>query len=237
MYNKVTEVNTLIYFIEDDLNIRKLVSYTLTHEGYKAKAFSRPGEFYEAMAKELPSLILLDIMLPEEDGLSILKKLRSDAKTESIPVIMLTAKGSEFDKVTGLDLGADDYITKPFGMTELVSRIRAVLRRYEKTKPQNPDTYSIGGLFVDIAKHIITVNGEVVTLSFKEFSLLVALLKNNGNVVDRSKLLTEVWGDFYDDSRTLDVHIRKLRIKLADCGNLITTVKGIGYKIGGDVNE
>lgn len=227
----------MIYFIEDDLNIQKLVRYALTHEGYETVAFSRPGEFYEAMKKELPSLILLDIMLPEEDGLSILKKLRADAKTESIPVIMLTAKGSEFDKVTGLDLGADDYIAKPFGMTELTSRIRAVLRRYEKTKPQSSDTYSVGGLFVDIAKHIITVNGEAVTLSFKEFSLLAALLKSNGNVVDRSKLLTDVWGEFYDDSRTLDVHIRKLRIKLSDCGNLITTVKGIGYKIGGDVNE
>ena len=227
----------LIYLIEDDTNIQKLVCYALTHEGYDIKGFSNATAFRAEMTKTLPELIILDIMLPGEDGLSILKSLRADPKTESLPIIMLTAKGSEFDKVTGLDLGADDYIAKPFGMTELISRIRAVLRRYERTKPTVFDTYSVGGLFVDAGKHIITLNGKPITLSFKEFSLLLALLKAEGNVVERNKLLNDVWGDFYDDSRTLDVHIRKLRIKLGDSGELIQTVKGIGYKIGGNERE
>ncbi len=223
----------MIYFVEDDSNIRKLVCYALSHEGYNIKGFSHPAEFRNAMKEATPELIILDIMLPGEDGLSILASLRDNEQTKRLPVIMLTAKGSEFDKVTGLDMGADDYITKPFGMTELVSRVRAVLRRYENTAPKVVSTYSIGGLFVDSEKHIISVNGESITLSFKEYSLLLALLKEEGKVVDRSKLLKDVWGDFYDDSRTLDVHIRKLRIKLGEEGHLIQTVKGIGYKIGG----
>ena len=227
----------LIYFVEDDSNIRKLVCYALSREGYDIKGFSHPKEFWDEMKASLPKLCILDIMLPGEDGLSILKKLRENTQTEKLPVIMLTAKGSEFDKVTGLDMGADDYISKPFGMTELVSRVRAVLRRYENTAPKATNTYSVGNLFVDCDKHIITTNGEPVTLSFKEYSLLLALLKEEGKVVSRTKLLKDVWGDFYDDSRTLDVHIRKLRIKLGDSGELIQTVKGIGYKIGGEERE
>lgn len=227
----------MIYFIEDDDNIRKLVCYALTREGYEIKGFPKPSEFRKALAHTLPELILLDIMLPEEDGLSILEKLKSAPETEDIPVIMLTAKGSEFDKVTGLDLGADDYISKPFGMTELVSRVRAVLRRYGKTKPQEDTVYRIGKLYVNPAKHIIEVDGNSVSLSFKEYSLLLALLEADGNVVPRNDLLTKIWGEFYDDSRTLDVHIRKLRVKLSDCGNLISTIKNVGYRIGGSEDE
>lgn len=227
----------MIYFIEDDDNIRKLVCYAISHAGYEIEGFSKPSKFWQCMYKAEPELILLDIMLPEEDGLSILKKLRASSETESIPVIMLTAKGSEFDKVTGLDMGADDYISKPFGMTELISRVRAVLRRYEKTKTSAEKTFRLGGLFVDPAKHIIEVDGAPVALSFKEYSLLLMLLEANGNVVSRNELLTKIWGEFYDDSRTLDVHIRKLRVKLGDCGSLIRTVKNIGYQIGGAVGE
>lgn len=227
----------MIYFIEDDDNIRKLVCYAIAHEGYEIEGFSKPSELWARLRASLPELVLLDIMLPEEDGLSILKKLKAEPHTENIPVIMLTAKGSEFDKVTGLDLGADDYISKPFGMTELVSRVRAVLRRYEKTRAAAEKTYNIGGLFVNPAKHIIEADGKPVTLSFKEYSLLLVLLEADGKVVSRSNLLTKIWGEFYDDSRTLDVHIRKLRVKLEGCGGLIRTVKNIGYQIGGTENE
>lgn len=222
----------MIYLLEDDENIRKLVCYALEKEGHLVKGFEKPNEFWEEIARELPHLILLDIMLPDEDGLSILQKLQNTEKTKNIPVIMLTAKGSEFDKVTGLDMGADDYIAKPFGMTELISRIRAVLRRYEKTNKSTE--YKIGYLYVNPEKHIIKVCGEEINLSFKEYSLLMMLLEADGNVVTREKLLTSVWGEFYEESRTLDVHIRKLRVKLKSAGDLIKTIKNIGYKLGGD---
>ena len=221
----------MIYFVEDDANIRKLVCYALSKEGFEILGFEKPSDFWQAVNQNLPILILLDIMLPEEDGLSILNKLQSNEKQKEIPVIMLTAKDSEFDKVTGLDAGADDYIAKPFGMTELISRIRAVLRRYEKTAPKTKE-YRIGDLYVNPEKHIIEVSGKAVNLSFKEYSLLLALLEADGNVVSRNNLLTSVWGEFYDESRTLDVHIRKLRMKLGAAGDLISTVKNIGYKIG-----
>ena len=221
----------MIYFVEDDANIRKLVCYALSKEGVEILGFEKPSDFWQAVNQNLPNLILLDIMLPEEDGLSILNKLQSNEKQKEIPVIMLTAKDSEFDKVTGLDAGADDYIAKPFGMTELISRIRAVLRRYEKTAPKTKE-YRIGDLYVNPEKHIIEVSGKAVNLSFKEYSLLLALLEADGNVVSRNNLLTSVWGEFYDESRTLDVHIRKLRMKLGAAGDLISTVKNIGYKIG-----
>lgn len=224
----------MIYFVEDDDNIQKLVCYALSKEGYEIKGFSLPENFWKSLSEKLPELILLDIMLPGEDGLSILKKLKENPNTEDIPVIMLTAKGSEFDKVCGLDLGADDYIAKPFGMTELSSRVRAVLRRYEKTKNLNGKIYRVGELYVNPQKHIIEVSGVPVTLSFKEYSLLTALLEADGKVVSRNALLNKVWGEFYDESRTLDVHIRKLRVKLGEAGNLIETVKNIGYKIGGE---
>lgn len=225
----------MIYLVEDDDNIRKLVCYALSKERFGVQGYSSPKEFWQGMDTELPELILLDIMLPEEDGLSILDKLKSQAETEHIPVIMLTAKGSEFDKVTGLDMGADDYVAKPFGTMELISRVRAVLRRFEKT--QSNKTYEIGGLYVEPAKHIITVSGEAVSLSYKEYLLLMVLLEAEGNVVERDRLLTSVWGEYYTESRTLDVHIRHLRVKLGDAGKMIQTVKGIGYKLGGVADE
>ena len=225
----------MIYLVEDDDNIRKLVCYALSKEGFNVQGYSCPKEFWQGVNTELPELVLLDIMLPEEDGLSILNKLRNDAETELTPVIMLTAKGSEFDKVTGLDMGADDYVAKPFGTMELISRVRAVLRRFEKAGKGR--IYEIDGLYVDPAKHIITVSGEAVSLSYKEYLLLMVLLEAEGNVVERDRLLTSVWGEYYTESRTLDVHIRKLRVKLGDAGTLIRTIKGIGYKLGGVLNE
>lgn len=225
----------MIYFVEDDSNIRKLVCYALSKENFDVKGFALPSEFWKEMEKGTPELILLDIMLPEEDGLEILSKLQSADRYKNIPVIMLTAKDSEFDKVTGLDMGADDYIAKPFGMTELLSRIRAVLRRYEKTNKTRE--YRIGELYVNPEKHIITVSGKEITLSYKEYLLLIILLEADGNVVPRDTLLSRVWGEFYDESRTLDVHIRKLRVKLETAGELIHTVKNIGYKLGGNINE
>lgn len=222
----------MIYFLEDDANIQKLVCYALGKEGLEVKGLSLPGEFWQAMKDETPQLILLDIMLPEEDGLTILNKLQKNDGFKNVPVIMLTAKGSEFDKVTGLDMGADDYIAKPFGMTELVSRVKAVLRRYQKTKPEKPREYTLGSLYVNPEKHVIQVSGEDVELSFKEYSLLLTLLEAGGNVVKREALLEKVWGEFYNESRTLDVHIRKLRVKLENAGVQIRTVKNIGYKLG-----
>lgn len=224
----------MIYLVEDDDNIRKLVCYALSKEGYEVKGFAYPSEFWAAFEDSRPKLIMLDIMLPEEDGLSILKKLRTNGN--DIPVIMLTAKGSEYDKVTGLDMGADDYIAKPFGMTELVSRVRALLRRAYKDEKKCVE-YKIGGLYVNPEKHIIRADGEDIKLSYKEYSLLLALLEANGNVVSRDELLSKVWGEFYDESRTLDVHIRKLRVKLGNSGRLIHTVKNIGYKIEGERND
>ena len=200
----------MIYFLEDDASIQKLVCYALAKEGYEIKGLSLPSEFWKEIQEEIPELILLDIMLPEEDGISILKKLREDKKYQDIPVIMITAKTSEFDKVTGLDMGADDYITKPFGMTELASRVNAVLRRYKKTQVVNTKEFVLGNLYVNPEKHIIKLNGEDLVLSFKEYSLLLILLEADGKVVSREELLTKVWGEFYEESRTLDVHIRFL---------------------------
>ena len=227
----------MIYFLEDDASIQKLVCYALAKEGYEIKGLSLPSEFWKEIQEEIPELILLDIMLPEEDGISILKKLREDKKYQDIPVIMITAKTSEFDKVTGLDMGADDYITKPFGMTELASRVNAVLRRYKKTQVVNTKEFVLGNLYANPEKHIIKLNGEDLVLSFKEYSLLLILLEADGKVVSREELLTKVWGEFYEESRTLDVHIRKLRVKLENSGIKIETVKNIGYKIGGAENE
>ena len=227
----------MIYFLEDDASIQKLVCYALAKEGYEIKGLSLPSEFWKEIQKEVPELILLDIMLPEEDGIYILKKLREDKKYQDIPVIMITAKTSEFDKVTGLDMGADDYITKPFGMTELASRVNAVLRRYKKTQVVNTKEFVLGNLYVNPEKHIIKLNDEDLVLSFKEYSLLLILLEADGKVVSREELLTKVWGEFYEESRTLDVHIRKLRVKLENSDVKIETVKNIGYKIGGAENE
>lgn len=224
----------MIYIVEDDANIQKLVCYALSKEGYEIKGFSDPCGFWQEFDKDNAQLVLLDIMLPGEDGLSVLQKLQADKDCKNIPIIILSAKASEFDKVTGLDMGADDYIAKPFGMTELISRVRAVLRRYEKTNLKND--YRIGNLYVNPKKHIITVDGDKVSLSFKEYSLLIQLLEAEGNVVSRDALLAKVWGEYYEESRTLDVHIRKLRKKLGAAGELLKTVKNIGYKLEGKEN-
>lgn len=226
----------MIFFLEDDDNIRKLVCYALNKEGYDIEGFEKPSMFWKRLDEEIPQLILLDIMLPEEDGLSVLQKIRSNKKYEDIPVILITAKNSEFDKATGLDLGADDYITKPFGMVEFISRVRAVIRRYEKTKSKN-NIYKNDNLYIDFEKHIIRVSGEPIELSYKEYTLLSVLIKADGRVVSRDELLSKVWGEFYEESRTLDVHIRKLRVKLGSAGAYIKTVKNIGYQFVGDYDE
>ena len=218
----------MIYLLEDDDSIRDLVLYTLQSQGMEAKGFPRPSAFWEAVAERLPSLVLLDIMLPEEDGISVLKTLRSSARTCRMPVIMLTAKGTEYVKVLGLDAGADDYLAKPFGMMELLSRIRALLRRTQ----QETDTYRCGVLAVDQARHTVTVNGQEVALTQKEFEVLCLLLKNKGQVLSRERLIEDVWGyAFTGESRTVDVHVRTLRQKLGEAGAYIETVRGYGYKI------
>lgn len=220
----------MIYLVEDDDSIRELVTYTLQTTGFEAKGFACAGDFWEAMQKELPSLALLDIMLPDEDGLSILKKLRQSADTAKLPIIMLTAKGTEYDKVVGLDSGADDYIPKPFGMMELVSRVRALLRRFEPEKKEG--SRQVGPIEVDKSKHAVKVNGESVTLTYKEFELLCYLMDNAGIVLTRDQLLSKIWGyDFDGETRTVDVHIRTLRQKLGEASNHIETIRGVGYKM------
>lgn len=224
----------MIYVLEDDDNIRKLVLYALRTGGYEAEGFDRPSAFWPALEVQLPRLLLLDIMLPGEDGLTVLQKLRLKPETAALPVIMMTAKGSEYDKVIGLDSGADDYIAKPFGMMELVSRVKAVLRR---TEPAAQEEYRVGTLYVCPARHLVTVGEQEVKLALKEFELLCLLLRNAGLVLTRDALLNQIWGYSFDgESRTVDVHIRNLRKKLGDAGNCIETVKGIGYKIGGAVH-
>ena len=218
----------MIYLLEDDDSIRELVIYTLNSQGMEARGFAQPSAFWETMGEQTPSLALLDVMLPEEDGISVLKKLRASAHTARLPIIMLTAKGTEYDKVLGLDAGADDYLAKPFGMMELLSRIRALLRRTQ----QETDTYRCGVLTVDQARHIVTVNGQEVALTQKEFEVLCLLLKNKGQVLSRERLIEDVWGyAFTGESRTVDVHIRTLRQKLGEAGAYIETVRGYGYKI------
>ena len=200
----------MIYCVEDDDNIRELVIYTLETTGLKAKGFAEGTAFMEALAFDTPELILLDIMLPGEDGLELLKKLKNSAKTKDIPVIMVTAKGAEYDKVIGLDSGADDYVTKPFGMMELVSRIKAVLRRSGRVQEQ--DMLSVNGVSVDVKKHEVKVAGEIVTLTLKEFELLERLMRNQNIVLTRDQLLEDIWGyDFDGETRTVDVHVRTLR--------------------------
>lgn len=221
----------MIYCVEDDDNIRELVIYTLETTGLKAKGFAEGTAFMEALAFDTPELILLDIMLPGEDGLELLKKLKNSAKTKDIPVIMVTAKGAEYDKVIGLDSGADDYVTKPFGMMELVSRIKAVLRRSGRVQEQ--DMLSVNGVSVDVKKHEVKVAGDIVTLTLKEFELLERLMRNQNIVLTRDQLLEDIWGyDFDGETRTVDVHVRTLRQKLGEAGNMIETIRGVGYRIG-----
>ncbi|MBP3742866.1 MAG: response regulator transcription factor [Treponema sp.] len=220
----------MIYILEDDDNIRKLINYSLKSQGFEVQDFALPSAFWTALQTTNPDLLLLDIMLPEEDGISILKKLRSNPKTSTIPVIMLTAKDSEYDVVTGLDSGADDYVTKPFGMMALVSRIKAVLRRYEKTD-SHKELIQAGELKIDENQHTVFIHNRQLFLTVKEFDLLVLLIKNRGNVLTREMLLEHIWDISADiESRTVDVHIRTLRQKLGDAGNAIETIRGVGYK-------
>lgn len=224
----------MIYCVEDDPNIRDLIVYTLKSSGFEARGAEDAVSFRKQMADNptRPELILLDIMLPGEDGLSVLSKLKKDEATAEIPVILVTAKGSEYDKVTGLDSGADDYIAKPFGMLEFISRVKAVLRR-SGTRKKAQDVLTCGPLSLNVQQHIVTVNGEEVTLTYKEFELLRYLLDSRGLVLSRDMLLSNIWGyDFDGETRTVDVHVRTLRMKLGPAGDLIETVRGVGYRIG-----
>ena len=222
----------MIYLLEDDNNIRNFVVYALNNSGLEAEGFELPSLFWAAMERKKPSMAILDIMLPEEDGLSVLKKLRGNNETKDLPIIMLTAKSTEYDKVVGLDGGADDYVTKPFGTMELVARVKALLRRTEPVSDGNE--YSIEPLFLNPDKHIIQVDGQDVALTLKEFQLLCYLVRNKGNVMTRDQILQEIWGyEFDGENRTVDVHIRTLRSKLGRAGDLVETVRGIGYRIGG----
>ena len=226
----------MIYLLEDDASIRELVLYSLNSMGMEAQGFELPSLLNEAMKTAIPDLLLLDIMLPEEDGFSILRRLRADDNTRSLPVIVLTAKNTEFDTVTALDLGADDYISKPFGVMELIARVKAVLRRAGNTPTATEtvsNTLTEGEVTVDTERHTVKAAGEEVILTLKEFELLCMLLKNKGIVLTRDKILSQIWGyDFDGENRTVDVHVRSLRTKLGDCGSIIETVRGVGYKVG-----
>lgn len=219
----------MIYCVEDDSSILNLMIYTLNASGFEAEGFARPEDFWLAMDKTNPELVILDIMLPGEDGISILKKLRSHPQTSDIPVIMASAKGTEYDKVIGLDLGADDYLAKPFGMMEMVSRVKAVLRR---AAPKAEDKLVVGSIEIDRLRHKVSVDGKEIVLTLKEFDLLLLFCENIGIVFTRDKLLERIWGfEYADETRTIDVHIGTLRTKLGSAGNLIETVRGVGYKM------
>ncbi len=221
-----------IYYVEDDTSIRELVLYALKTAEFQVMGFENAASFYKRMKEQQPDLILLDIMLPDEDGVSILKKLKSRPDTENIPVIMMTAKSSEYDKVLGLDSGADDYITKQFGVMELISRVKAVIRRSDRSKGSAGEVLKIGELVLDEQKHEVYARGQEVSLTFKEFELLSYLMKNRGLVLSRDKILNTIWNYEYEgESRTVDVHIGSLRQKLGTCGDFIKTIRGIGYKI------
>ena len=222
----------MIFCVEDDDAIRGLMLYALQAAGFEAEGFSDGEGLFAALETGLPRLILLDIMLPGEDGLSILKKLRGQAATAAVPVIMATAKGTEYDKVTGLDLGADDYLSKPFGMMELVSRVKAVLRRYDSRGAR--ERLSVNGLSLDPAGHTVTADGERVILTLKEFELLRLFLSSPGVVFTRETLLSRIWDtEYIGETRTVDMHIRTLRQKLGRCGAMIETVRGVGYRLEG----
>ncbi len=222
----------LIYVVEDDKSIQEIESYALTNVGYRVEGFETAEGFRHALQKELPDLVLLDIMLPDEDGLSIVKRLRADKETVMIPIILVTAKTTEIDKVKGLDLGADDYLTKPFGVMELISRIKALLRRSERTE-EKEKIISFGCISLNREKHRVTVNEKPCELTYKEYELLKLLLTNAGVVTTREVILDRIWGtDFEGESRTLDMHIKTLRQKLGPGGALIKTVRNVGYLLG-----
>ena len=220
----------MIFCVEDDSSIRDLMIYTLNSAGFEAEGFAEGEALFEALNTRTPQLIMLDIMLPGEDGITILKKLRSQARTAQIPIIMATAKGTEYDKVIGLDLGADDYLTKPFGMMEMISRIKAVLRR---TSPEGENRIlRVGELEMDMNQHIVTSCGGRVQLPLKESELLRHFMENLGRAYTRDQLLSRIWGaDYIGETRTVDVHIGTLRTKLGSCGDYIETVRGVGYRM------
>ncbi|MBQ9990012.1 MAG: response regulator transcription factor [Lachnospiraceae bacterium] len=220
----------LIYIVEDDQNIREIESFALKNSGYQIRDFACAKEFYLAMEERLPSLILLDVMLPDEDGLSIVSTIRENPESRRIPVIMVTAKTTELDKVKGLDQGADDYLTKPFGVMELVSRVKALLRRCAGNEEER--SYALKGISLDNEKHAVYVDEKQIELTFKEYKLLQLLLKNAGSVTSRESIMEKVWGtDFEGESRTLDMHIKTLRQKLGERGSMIKTVRNVGYMI------
>lgn len=220
----------LIYVVEDDKNIQEIETFALAGSGYETIGFDNASDFFEALEKELPDLILLDIMLPDRDGISIVKKLREREDTVMIPVLMVTAKTSEIDKVKGLDSGADDYMTKPFGVMELISRVKALLRRSNAAEKAKDKVFTLGGIILDSEKHLVTVNGSACELTYKEYQLLKLLMSNAGMVTTRQVILDRVWGtDFEGESRTLDMHIKTLRQKLQGEGSLIRTVRNVGY--------
>ena len=222
----------MILCVEDDGNIRDLIVYTLNTTGLETKGVEDGKHFFEILKNESPELILLDIMLPGEDGLSILKKIKGNPRTKDIPVIVVSAKGAEYDKVVGLDEGADDYVTKPFGMLELLARVKAVLRRTKKVKSIAEVSYD--SLKIDLKRHEVKVDGVLIVLTLKEFELLRMLMENKETVLTRDQLLEEIWGyDFDGETRTVDVHVRTLRQKLGEAGELIKTVRGVGYMLGG----
>ena len=223
----------MIYCVEDDQNIRDLIIYTLKSSGFTAAGFEDGAKFWDAMKEAYPELILLDIMLPGEDGLTILARLKHQETTQAIPVILVTARGSEYDKVTGLDAGADDYIAKPFGMMEFISRVRALLRRTSHSPVSQEEELKAGPLTLNVPQHTVTAVNTEISLTLKEFELLKRLMEKHGAVLSRDTLLAEIWGyDFDGETRTVDVHIGTLRQKLGACGDLVETVRGVGYRIG-----
>lgn len=226
----------MIYCVEDDSSIRELMIYTLQASGFEASGCPDGIAFWEKMKEQKPELILLDIMLPGEDGIDILKRLRSSPVTEDIPIIMATAKDSEYDTVIGLDSGADDYLAKPFGMMEMISRIKAVLRRSRSKREEK--IIKCGSIVIDEGRHAVLINGKKISLTLKEYELLKLFAENIGHVFTRENLLISIWGsDFIGESRTVDVHIGTLRTKMDECGDMIKTVRGVGYKLEGPDNE
>lgn len=224
----------LIYIVEDDKNILEIESFALKNSDYDIRGFATAKEFYKALNDFLPDLILLDIMLPDEDGLSILKKLRSDVKTKSLPIILVTAKTTEIDKVKGLDSGADDYMTKPFGVMELISRVKALLRR-ALAGASDASVYEFMEIVMDVDKRLITVSGETCDLTYKEYELLKLFMANPGIVIKRERILEKIWGtDFEGESRTIDMHIKNLRQKLKTAGKYIKTIRNVGYVLNGE---
>lgn len=220
----------MIFCVEDDTSIRDIEVYTLQSTGFEAAGFADGSAFFAALRETTPQLVLLDVMLPGEDGVAILKKLKANDRTSSIPVIMATAKGAEFDKIVSLDLGADDYLVKPFGMMEMVARVKAVLRR--AAPQENAQVLTHGNLSMRLGEHTVTANGARVELTLKEYELLRLFLSHPGLVFTRDRLLSDIWGIDYDgETRTVDVHIRSLRQKLGACGALIETVRGVGYRL------